>query len=208
LDALLQRSAAAFTGRLALLNVSGLSLSGPDLADLVTELHARDIRLMGIEGADPSILGGGLPPPFSGGSPTSIIEFLEATPPKTTPSITAPSEPAPVPHLLSTLQLESPVRSGQSVVFLDGDVTVIGSVASGAEIVAGGSIHIYGALRGRAIAGATGNARARIFCGKLDAELLAIDGLYKAADAMEEHLRGQPAQIWLEGDAMRTALLD
>ncbi len=87
-------------------------------------------------------------------------------------------------------------------------MTVIGSVASGAEIVAGGSIHVYGALRGRAIAGAMGNARARIFCGKLEAELLAIDGLYKAADAMEVRFRGQPAQIWLEGDAMKTALLD
>jgi septum site-determining protein MinC len=105
------------------------------------------------------------------------------------------------------LQLENPVRSGQSVVFLDGDVTVIGSVASGAEIVAGGSIHVYGTLRGRAIAGAVGDARARIFCGKLEAELLAIDGLYKAADAMDERLRGQAVQVWLEGDVLKTAPL-
>jgi septum site-determining protein MinC len=208
LDALIQRSPAAFAGRLVVLNVSALSLSGPDLLDLVTELQARDIRIMGIEGADPSMLDKGLPPPISGGGSTSIIEFLEATPPKTTLPNTPPSEPAPVPQRLSNLQLESPVRSGQSVVFLDGDVTVIGSVASGAEIVAGGSIHVYGALRGRAIAGALGNARARIFCCKLEAELLAIDGLYKSADAMEERFRGQPVQIWLEGDAIKTATLD
>jgi septum site-determining protein MinC len=111
------------------------------------------------------------------------------------------------PIKLTVPQLESPVRSGQSVMFLDGDVTVIGSVASGAEIIAGGSIHVYGALRGRAIAGVTGNARARIFCCKLNAELLAIDGLYKAADAMDKHLRGQPVQIWLEGDTMKIAAL-
>jgi len=202
LDALLQRSPAAFAGRLALLNVSGLSLSGPDLAGLVAELQARDIRLMGIEGADPSTLGPGLPPLMKGGGPTSIIDFSEATPPNT-----KVSEPAPAPKQQSSLQLESPLRSGQSVMFLGGDVTVIGSVASGAEIVAGGSIHVYGALRGRAIAGAVGNAQARIFCGKLEAELLAIDGLYKAADALDEHLRGQAVQVWLESDVLKTAPL-
>jgi septum site-determining protein MinC len=79
LDALLQRSPAAFAGRLALLNVSALSLSGPDLTGLLTELRARDIRLMGIEGADPSLLGPGLPPLIKGGGPTSIIEFSEAS---------------------------------------------------------------------------------------------------------------------------------
>jgi len=205
LDALLQRSPAAFAGRLALLNVSGLSLSGPDLAGLVAELQARDIRLMGIEGADPSTLGPGLPPLMKGGGPTSIIDFSEATPP--TAPHTKPSEPAPARKRQSSLQLESPVRSGQSVMFLDGDVTVIGSVASGAEIVAGGSIHVYGALRGRAIAGAVGDAQARIFCGKLEAELLAIDGLYKAADALDEHLRGQAVQVWLEGDILKAAPL-
>src|SRR6476620_9020344 len=72
--------------------------------------------------------------------------------------------------------MEEPVRSGQSVIFPHGDVTVVGQVASGAEVVAGGSIHVYGALRGRALAGSMGNPRARIFCRKNEAELLAIDG--------------------------------
>ena len=76
----------------------------------------------------------------------------------------------------ASLLIETPVRSGQSIVFTEGDVTVLGSVASGAEIVAGGSIHVYGALRGRAMAGVTATPRARIFCRKLEAELLAIDG--------------------------------
>ena len=61
----------------------------------------------------------------------------------------------------------------------------MGSVASGAEVIAGGSIHVYGTLRGRAIAGLTGNSRARIFCRKLEAELLAIDGVYQTADDMD-----------------------
>ena len=105
----------------------------------------------------------------------------------------------------TSLLLDAPVRSGQSILFPNGDVTVVGSVASGAEIVAGGSIHIYGALRGRAIAGATGNGNARIFCRKFEAELLAIDGLYKTADSIEPSLRGQPIQAWIERDAIRIA---
>jgi septum site-determining protein MinC len=100
------------------------------------------------------------------------------------------------------------VRSGQSIIFLNGDVTICGSVASGAEVIASGSIHIYGALRGRAIAGSSGNAGASIFCRKLDAELLAIDGLYMTTDALDTNLRGKPARVWLEGDSMRVAALD
>ena len=98
------------------------------------------------------------------------------------PGLTAPVTPAPTAvrsapqkQQLASLMIEDPVRSGQSVVFIEGDVTVLGSVGSGAEIIAGGSIHVYGALRGRALAGVTGNARARIFCHRVEAELLAID---------------------------------
>ena len=81
-------------------------------------------------------------------------------------------------------------------------------MASGAEVIAGGSIHVYGALRGRAMAGATGNARARIFCGRIEAELLAIDGLYKTADDIEAELRGRAIQAWLDGDTIRVAAVD
>ena len=104
--------------------------------------------------------------------------------------------------------IDQPVRSGQSIVFEKGDVTIVGSVASGAEVIAGGSIHVYGALRGRAIAGLTGNNRARIFCRKLEAELLAIDGVYQTADDMDATLRGKPVQAWLAGEAMMLATLD
>lgn len=121
---------------------------------------------------------------------------------------------APAPTLVSqpltseALILTEPVRSGQSVVHPQGDVIVLGSVASGAEVVAGGSIHIYGALRGRAIAGVAGQGKARIFCRKLHAELLAIDGLYKAADDLDARLFGAAVQIWLDDDAMKMAALD
>jgi septum site-determining protein MinC len=102
-----------------------------------------------------------------------------------------------VPSIIVT----EPVRSGQSLMF-EGDITVVGSVASGAEVVAGGSIHIYGTLRGRAAAGSMGDASARIFCRKLEAELIAIGGLYKTSEDLEPELRGQSVQLWLEGDSI------
>jgi septum site-determining protein MinC len=108
----------------------------------------------------------------------------------------------------TSLLLESPVRSGQSIFFPNGDVTVLGSVASGAEIVAGGSIHIYGALRGRAMAGASGgNRHARIFCSKIEAELLAIDGFYRTIDDLDASLSGRPVQAWLDGETLMVTAL-
>jgi septum site-determining protein MinC len=94
------------------------------------------------------------------------------------------------------------------VIFPGGDVTVLGSVASGAEVVAGGSIHVYGTLRGRALAGSMGNARARIFCRKNEAELLAIDGYYRTAEDMDASMRGRPVQSWLENRVLSIAPLD
>ncbi len=100
------------------------------------------------------------------------------------------------------------MRSGQSIIHADGDVTIVGSVGSGAEIVAAGSIHVYGTLRGRVLAGAYGNPRARIFCRRLDAELMAIDGHYIVADEIEPHLRKEPVQAWLSGDELKLTTMN
>lgn len=102
-----------------------------------------------------------------------------------------------------TLIIDEPVRSGQSVVHLTGDVVVIGSVASGSEVVASGSIHIYGALRGRAIAGSAGDRAARVFTTQLNAELVAINGLYKTADDLDAKCVGRSVQAWLDGDTLK-----
>ncbi|CDX40884.1 septum site-determining protein MinC [Mesorhizobium sp. WSM4935] len=101
-----------------------------------------------------------------------------------------------------TLMIKAPIRSGQSVFHPHGDVIVLGSVASGSEIVAGGSIHVYGTLRGRAIAGSEGNVSARIFCRKNEAELLAVDGWYTTAEEMEGTSRGKAVQAFLDNDAL------
>ena len=108
----------------------------------------------------------------------------------------------------TSLFIEHTVRSGQQISFPEGDVTVIGSVSSGAEIIAGGSIHVYGALRGRALAGAGGDPHARIFCQSLEAELLAINGLYKTTEHLGSHLHGRAVQAWLDGKAMAIAALN
>ncbi|MEM5584607.1 septum site-determining protein MinC [Roseibium sp. AS2] len=102
----------------------------------------------------------------------------------------------------ASIVITEPVRSGQSILHPDGDVTVIGSVSSGAEIIAGGSIHVYGALRGRALAGVSGKDCARIFCSKFEAELVSINGLYKVADDFDATLRNAPAQIRFENETL------
>ena len=114
-----------------------------------------------------------------------------------------PTRPA-----VTSLVIASSVRSGQTVEFPDGDVTVIGSVGSGAEIVAGGSIHVYGTLRGRAIAGSLGDQKARIFCQNLQAELLSIAGGYRLAENFDPKLRGRAIQAHLDGMGMAITPLD
>ena len=205
LDDWVAKSPGFFLGRPVVLDVGALTLDKDSLASLIGELAEREVRIMGLEGAKSSIVGLGMPPLVSGGK-QSDTDLPEIPPRQDVPAaghpVVASAPPAPV----KSLVVDTPVRSGQSVLFPQGDVTVIGSVASGAEVVAGGSIHVYGALRGRAIAGSTGNPKARIFCGKLEAELLAIDGLYKTADSMDEY-RGRPAQVWLDGNAIRITAL-
>ncbi|TCD15450.1 septum site-determining protein MinC [Oricola cellulosilytica] len=207
LDDLAARSAGFFLRRPIVLDVEGLEIDLQQLRDLLDQLGRRNVRIMGIEGAHPSLLGADMPPAMTGGRPASDFEATEAETPAGDLS-SAPADvetsapPAPLPSNIVT----QPVRSGQSLMF-DGDVTIVGSVASGAEVVAGGSIHVYGTLRGRAEAGAMGNVSARIFCRKLEAELVAIAGFYKTAEDMEPGLRGRPVQLWFEDDAIRAETL-
>ena len=80
---------------------------------------------------------------------------------------------------------------------------VLGADGAGAEAIADGSIHIYGALRGRALAGASGNTKARIFCREFNAELVAIAGTYKVLDEIPKQLLGKAVQIWLDNDQLQ-----
>ena len=101
-----------------------------------------------------------------------------------------------------------PVRSGQQMYAENRDLTVLSTVGAGAEVIADGSIHIYGPLRGRALAGAQGNADARIFCREFHAELVAIAGTYMVADDFPRDLVGKAVQIRLEKGKLDISALD
>lgn len=210
LDDLARRSTGFFLGRPIVLDVAGLAITREQLADLLAELTKRNVRVMGIEGALPSILGPGMPPEMKGGRAAADIEAPDTA--DMAPAAKAQAESVTAarfapPPVAASLVIDQPVRSGQSIIFPEGDVTVLGSVASGAEVIAGGSIHIYGALRGRALAGSAGNPSARIFCRKLEAELIAIDGLYKTAEDLDPKTLGQPVHVWLDDTVLKTAVL-
>jgi septum site-determining protein MinC len=206
LDVSLERSESFFAGQHVALDLSAVNLSSTAIGQLVANLEERNIRILGIEGVDPAKWQVGLPPVLRSGRGVRISEPPEVVAPVTlAPAVTPP---APQNQQPASLMIEDPVRSGQSVVFNEGDVTILGSVGSGAEIIAGGSIHVYGTLRGRALAGATGNTRARIFCHRVEAELLAIDSQYKTADELEDRLRRGPAQAWLEDGKLQVSAMN
>ena len=194
IDATVARSPGFFVGKPVVLDLSSVELSRAAIAHLVVSLEKKNIRVLGIEGVDATLLTPTLPPLLTGGRQCAVRE-IEPEKPEVKPPPTS-------------LLLDNPVRSGQSVVFPDGDITILGSVGSGAEIVAGGSIHVYGTLRGRAMAGVNGNSAARIYCQRIEAELLAIDGYYQTAEELDAALRNRPAQAWLEGDIMRITPLN
>jgi len=195
IDATIARSPGFFAGRPVVIDLSSVDLSQAGIGHLLTSLQDRNIRVLGLEGVDEGRLTPMMPPLLSGGR-SCVVES------------NAPKKAEAKTEKQTSLLLEQPVRSGQTVIFPDGDITILGSVGSGAEVVAGGSIHIYGALRGRAMAGVNGHTSARIFCQKIEAELLAIDGFYQTADDIDAALRGKPAQAWLQGNTMRITALN
>ncbi|HOV96565.1 MAG TPA: septum site-determining protein MinC [Thermomonas sp.] len=129
--------------------------------------------------------------------------------PTSAPPAPAPSTaPAPAVNATPGLMQTHPVRSGQQVYAEQRDLTVLSTVGAGAEVIADGSIHIYGALRGRALAGAQGNTEARIFCREFYAELVAVAGNYKVLEDIPAELRGKPVQVWLDNGQLKLAALD
>ena len=194
-------SPAFFVGRPIILDLAAVALNESQIGELIKELAERGIRVMALEGPEPDQVGSSLPPVIKRGRASA--SEAPAPPPSGKSAARPPRRQEP-----SSLLIETPIRSGQSVIFPNGDITVLGSVASGAEVVAGGSIHISGALRGRALAGSMGNARARIFCSKNEAELVSIDGYYRTAEEMDASLRSRPAQCWLENRVLAIAALD
>ncbi len=143
------------------------------------------------------------PPPAPAPEPRRAAK-AEPAPAPVAPMGNAADAAAPQP---GRMQLGN-VRSGQQLYAENCDLTVMAAVGAGAEVIADGSIHIYGTLRGRALAGAQGNTAARIFCRDFHAELVAIAGHYKVLDDVPDNLRGKAVQVWLEQDQIKIAALD
>lgn len=190
LDTVARQSFAFFANRPVILDLARLKPDRDETRALIDALKARSIRVIAVEGVDPAWVDPALAPLGSGKDSARVIEFPGAAP------------RGPAPRMASAgkggLIVDRPVRSGQSIFHPEGDVIVLGSVSSGAEVIAGGCIHVYGTLRGRALAGATGNPGALIFVRKFAAELVSIDGNYMTAEQSPPELIGKPVQISTE----------
>ena len=134
-------------------------------------------------------------------APTSI-----SAPASRPPKPAAVEEP-PAPILHTPLMVDQPVRSGQIVYAQGRDLLVLAPVNPGAQLMADGHIHVYGPLRGRAVAGVRGWALAQVFCQRLEAELVGVDAAYLAADDLPVELLGKPARIWLDHGVCRVQRL-
>lgn len=137
-------------------------------------------------------------------------ERIDAAPPAPAAAQAPAPEPARQPAANAGpgqpgLIQKAPVRSGQQLYAEQRDLTVLNTVGAGAEVISDGSIHIYGTLRGRALAGAQGNTEARIFCSDFHAELVAIAGHYQVLEDIPKELRGKSVQIWLDKDQLKIA---
>lgn len=202
LDRQLSGAPGLFADRPIVVDLSGvIHVLGAETLPVAMEgLAARGLRIVGVEGVSAAQLAGTrwaeLPTKLHGRDVS--LESGSGRHAATT---------APAPVLPTSLLIERPVRSGQSIVFEDGDIIVVGSVASGAEVIAGGSIHVYGPLRGRAIAGLkTGGSR--IFCRKLEAELVGVDQLYRTAENWGSDLHGHAVQVRCDRGALSLSALD
>jgi septum site-determining protein MinC len=197
LDAMLAQAPHFFANApfvLDLDNASGITLSAEFVA-LVRELRKRNLTLMGVQNGtieqNRAALTAGLIT-LRGG------RDLPTDGKKGNGAAAQDAEPR-----TGALLVTEPVRSGQQIFSESGDLVVVASVSSGAELIARGNIHVYGSLRGRALAGVNGDSKARIFCQCLEAELIAIAGLYRTSDDIDHSLRKQRAQAFLKDGSLR-----
>ncbi len=181
---------------LDLANAPGLR-EGDRIGDLLAHLRNRELRVFGVQnahGMDDAMLDRhGLIPVTTG---------RDAPLPRNAAAASGAAPAADVPPPVQNKVIHAPVRSGQRVVAEHGDLTIIGSVASGAELVASGNIHVYGTLRGRAMAGCHGDEGAHIFCQNLSAELVAIAGLYQTSETLDAVALQRCTHIYLKDEKL------
>lgn len=221
LDEQMNRSVGFLQSRPVILDLSLLEAETEGLASLQQDLRDRGLFLLSIEGGErswPALKSWDWPHGPTGGRASGPVTIPETEPESST---TLSSGNANYNTAQNTgdarlsgsgappLVVSRSVRSGQSIQHPDGDIVVMGAVSSGAEIIAGGSVHIYGPLRGRAIAGLDGRSDARIYTLRLEAELLALDGFYMTADEINPDMFGKAVQVFLSNESLTvTPLLE
>lgn len=169
-----------------------------DLPDLVDALRQRGLIPVGIrainEESKAQAVAAGLGVMNIGMEPVRRAEPKQQS--------EAAAQVAAAPTAGAAMLVRQPVRSGQQIYARGGDLVVMAPVSAGAEVLADGHIHIYGPLRGRALAGVQGDTQARIFCQSLEAELVSIAGAYRISENIQETGRGRPVQIYLDGESL------
>ncbi len=135
------------------------------------------------------------------------VPVLQRAESQNAPVVQAPPPPAVESAGLPALVHQQTVRSGQRIYARNRDLVVTATVSAGAEVMADGCLHIYGALRGRAMAGAREDLTARVFCQEFHAELISIAGVFRVFETIPPDLAGKPVQAWLEGDKLHLARL-
>lgn len=181
-----------------------VAIDFPALVGLLTQYKLKPVAVRGAttrqaEAARAS----GLAEAPEGAGPSSRVETVEVVREVVKEVIREVPVQVEVPVAAATMIIDKPLRSGQQVYAKGGDLIVTAVVNHGAEVIADGSIHVYAPLRGKAIAGAKGNAAARIFATCMEPELLSIAGTYRTTDnPLPANVRGKPAQIRLDGDRL------
>ncbi|MFE0583582.1 septum site-determining protein MinC [Pantoea vagans] len=188
------------------LNVATLS-ADVNWKQLQQAILATGLRIVGVSGCKDEalkrmIVRAGLP---------VLAEGKEARPRAEAPQPAPTPEPQPVvteTAAAKTRIVNTPVRSGQQIYARDADLIITSSVSAGAELVADGNIHIYGMMRGRALAGASGDRNCQIFCTNLAAELVSIAGEYWIMDQIPQEFFGKAARLCLQDGALSIQTLN
>lgn len=213
----LEQSSGFFAGEAVVIDASALS-QGIDWAALQQCLMAHQLHPIGV-------VASGATADSAEDAGLALLSLsqphMREHPNSQAPTTTSPLPPEPAPHTAvpapdsaasnpseaptqPTKIIQRQLRSGQRIYAKDSDLIVIGVVSQGAEVIADGNIHVYGPLRGRAMAGASGNAEARIFTTELDPELIAIAGVYKVIEeALPEQHQNKSAVISLHGESLK-----
>jgi septum site-determining protein MinC len=186
---------------------AGVFVTPEEFVEARRLLRAHTLSLVGVQNALPQQIEAAAAADLASFAPNATQPSRRRVPETTSAGQAseppaAPAAPPPAPVMTRTRIVTQPVRSGTQIYARGGDLIVTAPVSPGAELVADGNIHVYGALRGRALAGASGDADARIFCSRLEAELVSIAGHYLVSEQLPAQHQGLPVQIALIDDQL------